>query len=82
VREAVVVLEDGSYDVIVVDVTDDGGKGADRVVALELAVLAGSHKGEVVTVHAAGLRGDELDLLGIPGTLTVLDGEPSVQLEP
>lgn len=72
------MLPDGSYDAIVVD-AETTGEGATR---LELTVLAGDHKGEVVAVTAHGLPGDAVDLLGIPATLTVADGEPNVTLEP
>jgi hypothetical protein len=70
-------LADGAYDALVVDATDVGD-----AISLELTILAGSHKGEIVTVRAAGLAVDPLDLLGIPATLTVRDGQPAVSLEP
>lgn len=70
------VLPDGTYDVFVVDATVDGDTAT-----LELTVLAGEHKGEVVTVTATGLGIDELDLLGMPGTLTVENGVPRVAID-
>lgn len=74
------MLDDGTYDALVVDATprDEGG------VSLELTIVAGPAKGEVVTIVARALPGDPdpLDLLGIPATLTVTDGAPSVRLEP
>jgi len=78
------VLEDGSYDVVVVDAeAPDSAAEADGVglVVLDLAVLAGPHKGEMVRVTASGLDRDPLDLLATPGTLVVADGEPRVELE-
>lgn len=84
-------LADGTYDVIVVDADpvdgapgdgapgDVGGAGA---VSLDLAVLAGPAKGEIVSVRATGLDDDPVLLLGIPGTLTVEGGVPRVRLEP
>lgn len=73
------MLPDGTYDVIVVDATaDDADADALR---LELTILAGDHKGEVVAMRASGLGGDELGALGMPGTLTVADGEPTLVLE-
>lgn len=69
-------LEDGTYDAIVVDAheRDDGSVG------LELTVLAGPQKGQVVEVR--GPAGPEpFELLGIPATLTVTEGQPSVELE-
>jgi hypothetical protein len=71
------VLPDGSYDVFVVDATGDGTAG----LRVEVTILAGEHKGEVVTVRAEGLAIDELEALGLPGTLTVRGGEPSLALE-
>ena len=71
------MLPDGTYDVFVVDATADE---PDRL-RLEVTILAGEQKGEVVSVHASGLEIDELDALGLPGTLTVEGGEPTLLLE-
>ena len=71
------MFPDGRYDAIVVD-ADEGDDGA---VVLELAIAAGEHKGEVVTVTATGLGRDPLDLLAVPATLVVVDGSPAVTLE-
>ena len=71
------MLPDGTYDVFVVDAAVDG-PGALR---LEVTILAGEQKGEVVAVHAGGLGIEELDALGLPGTLTVEGGEPTLVLE-
>ena len=70
-------LPDGTYDAIIVDADarDDG------TTTLELTVLAGSHKGQVVELSGP-TRGDALDLLGIPATITIEDGRPRVRLEP
>jgi hypothetical protein len=74
------VLDDGTYDALVVDATatDEGG------VSIDLTIIAGPAKGEVVTILARELAGDPdpVDLLGIPATLTVTDGAPSLRLEP
>jgi hypothetical protein len=77
-RETATVLDDGTYDALVVDAeaTDDGG------VRIEMTIVAGPAKGEVVAVTARGLPGDPLDLLGVPGTLTVEGGAPSFRPEP
>lgn len=72
------MLDDGDYDVIVVDA--DPGPGASEL-RLELAILGGAHKGEVISMRAAGLGVDELEVLGMPGTLTVLEGDPTVLLD-
>jgi hypothetical protein len=70
------MLADGTYDVIVVDAVAD----ADAL-HVEVTILAGEHKGDVVGVRAMGLGLDELDCLGMPGTLTVRDGAPSITLD-
>ncbi|HEX2577687.1 MAG TPA: hypothetical protein VHK88_15145 [Aquihabitans sp.] len=72
------MLEDGTYDAIVVDADDGADAGT---VVLHLAVASGAHKGEVVTVTAAGLGRDALDLLAVPATIVVVDGAPAVSLE-
>jgi hypothetical protein len=72
------VLPDGSYDVIVVDAE----RSTDGSLRVDAALLDGVHKGEVVSVRATGLALDELDALGVPGTLTVEAGAPSIALEP
>lgn len=70
-------LPDGTYDVLVVDAVTDGD-----ALAIEITILGGAHKGEVVGIRAVGLDIDELDALGVPGTLTVTDGTPHFVLEP
>lgn len=72
------MLEDGTYDALVFDADDLPGGG----VGVELTILAGEHKGEAVSVSSPDWRGDALDLLGIPATLTVTDGRPTVRFEP
>ena len=76
--EADAALADGSYDALVVDTAE----GEDGWVSVELTIVAGPAKGEVVTLRATGLDGDPLDLLGVPATMTVIDGVPSVRFEP
>lgn len=72
------MLEDGQYDAIVFD-ADEVHDGA---ITVELTVLSGDHKGEVVALRAEGFDGDPIDLLGIPATITVAGGSPSVRFEP
>jgi hypothetical protein len=75
------MLADGIHDVFVVDVSPDPDDPTPGTWLLDLTVLAGDHKGEVVTVRATGLAGGEFDLLGMPGTLTVVDGQPRVRID-
>ena len=72
-------LADGSYDAVVVDAS----AGDDGCIGVEITIVAGPAKGEVVTLRTADLGDtDPLDLLGLPATLTVRDGAPSLRLEP
>ncbi len=71
------MLPDGTYDVFVVDAATDGPDA----LRLDVTILAGDQKGEVVSMRAQGLAVDELDALGLPGTLTVEGGEPALVLE-
>jgi hypothetical protein len=50
--------------------------------SLDLAIAAGEHRGDVVRVIERAHDGDPVDLLGVPATLTVVDGQPSVIFEP
>jgi hypothetical protein len=72
-------LDDGAYDAIVVDVDDSAYTTGVR---LELAIVSGPHKGAVIAVRTTAVEGDPISLLGIPATLVVEDGRPSVELEP
>jgi len=63
--------------VFVVDAEEEAG-----VIHLELTILAGDQKGEVVGLASPNLRGEPALLLGTPGTLTVTDGRPDLRLEP
>lgn len=74
-------LPDGSHDAFLMDVrtdTDDLGRPLQR---LDLTVVAGEFKGLVVTVVTGEPLGDEIDLIGMPATITVTDGEPSVTVD-
>jgi hypothetical protein len=73
------MLEDGTYDAIVVDA--EAASEDASAVTLDVTVLAGPHKGEVVSMSATGTGRDPLDLLGVPATLTVAGGQPSLRLE-
>ena len=71
-------LPDGSYEAMVIDVAPVAeGRGA----RLELALLAGEHKGEVVQVRSPGLDPDDLTVLGVGARVTVVAGVPGVRLE-
>ena len=69
-------LPDGPYDVLVVDAT----AGQDDF-AIELTIVSGPHKGQVVALRATGFDADEIELLGMPGTLHVENGVPRLIVE-
>jgi hypothetical protein len=72
-------LADGTYDALVVDAST----GDDGSIGVEITIVAGPAKGEVVALRTSDLGGtDPLDLLGVPATLMVRDGAPSLRLEP
>lgn len=75
------MLEDGTYEALVVDAStiEDDPDGA---VHVELAISSGPHKGEVVPLRGRFPGHSELDLLAAPATLTVTGGRPSVRLDP
>ena len=70
------MLADGAYDVFVVHAAarDDGA------LDVELTILSGDRKGEVVALQARNLGVDELEALGMPGTLLIAEGRPSLVL--
>jgi hypothetical protein len=74
-------LPDGAHDALVIDVhdgTDDLGRATQR---LDLTVVAGVSKGQVVTIVTGQPLGDEIALIGMPATITVRGGEPSVVID-
>ena len=69
-------LPDGFYEAMVVDVSAIPEGGA----RLELALLAGAHKGEVVHVRSPGLDPEDLSVLGADARVSVVAGVPGVRL--
>ena len=69
-------LPDGRYDVLVVDAS-----AGEEDFAIELTILSGAHKGEVVGLRATGFDEDDIGLLGLPGTLHVENGVPRFVVE-
>jgi hypothetical protein len=75
-------LADGDYEAFIVwaDARDDGS------LAFDITITAGAHKGDVVGVIASadatratfGTR-DAFALVGVPCTLVVAGGEPTLQ---
>jgi hypothetical protein len=77
-------LPDGVYDAFVLWVDEREG----NMLAVDLTVIAGAHKGDVVGVVAprgtvcsnvgVDTRADALDLVGVPCTLHVERGQPRI----
>jgi hypothetical protein len=71
-------LPDGTYAAFVVDV-DERPDGT--IATLSLTILSGQHKGDVLDLAADGLSGSFVDLVGMPATIVVADGLPSVTID-
>jgi hypothetical protein len=73
------MLADGRYDALIVDV--DAHDDDRRVATIELVIVGGSQKGDVVSLRTTRLAVDPWELLGLPATLIVEDGEPRMELD-
>lgn len=71
------LLEDGSYDAFIID-AHDTAEGATRV---DLTITTGDHKGQALSLASSTSLGDPVDLLGMPATITVAFGTPSIQID-
>ena len=74
-------LADGEYPALVIDVEEGLDDTGTAVVHLELTILTGEHKGDVVAMSARGIRGSFIELIGMPATITVVDGDPKVTID-
>ena len=70
------MLADGSYEAMVIDSRD--ADDDPEVMILDVAIITGPAKGEVVEVRAVQLQYDAIDLLAMPCILTVTHGEPKL----
>lgn len=73
-------LPDGTYDVFVVN-ADDLPNDAGPTTALELTIVSGTHRGGTMALTAPTWLGEPVDLIGLPATLTVRGGAPSVRID-
>ena len=69
-------LQDGAYDVVVVDVVAVD----DTSMRLDVVVTSGEQKGFVISLRGPARVDDGIALLGEPGRLVVTDGAPSLKL--
>ncbi|MEM9135558.1 MAG: hypothetical protein AAF962_08050 [Actinomycetota bacterium] len=78
------VLPDGVYDVMVIDATadevGDAEGGAAGACTLSLAISFGVARGEVIDLAVDGIDIDPIELLGLPGTVEVTEGQPRFRL--
>lgn len=70
-------LDDGTYDAFVIDAFDTGEGGTH----LDLTITTGGHKGLVVPLASTTSLGDPIELLGMPATVVVAFGVPSVTID-
>jgi hypothetical protein len=75
------VIPDGTYDAFVVDAEAGLADDGTGHMHLDLTILSGEQKGNLVSLTATGLPGTEIDLMGMPATLTVSDGVPTVRID-
>ena len=66
------VLPDGIYEVVVVDAQE----GDDDTLHLDLAVVSGAQKGDVLRLSGPRRDRDATTLLGLPATVRVHEGAP------
>ena len=72
-------LPDGSYDAFVINADDMPGR--EVTTALELTITSGDFRSETMALTAPTRLGEPVDLIGMPATLTILDGSPSVRID-
>lgn len=73
-------LPDGDYDVFVIgaeDLPTDGGE----TTVLELTITSGEHRSMTFALTAPVRLGEPVELIGMPATLTVSAGVPSVRID-
>jgi hypothetical protein len=74
------VLDDGRYDAFIVWAEARVDDEERDVIAFELTITSGVHKGEVVELRASNMTTrDPIDLVGLPCTLVVDGGVPRIE---
>jgi hypothetical protein len=75
------MITDGSYPAFIIDAEDGRADDGTELLHLSVTILTGEHKGEVVELSAVGLGLTIIDVIGMPATLTVVDGAPSLTID-
>ncbi len=75
------VLPDGTYDAFVVDVIHETDGAGRLLTHVEITLVSGEHKGLVLQVATTESIGSFEELVGMPATLTVADGSPSISID-
>lgn len=73
-------IPDGVYEAFVVDATADPDH-PERVRALEITIVSGDFKGQSFNLGVTGIEGTDTDVMGMPATLTVTGGAPTVVID-
>lgn len=70
-------MPDGHYDVFIID----AAMLDETTMRVELALVTGDDKGDVIAIRGPRLAPDPVALLGLPGTLVVVDGVPTLRVD-
>jgi hypothetical protein len=73
----VIPLDDGTYEVIVVDAQERD----ETAIAIDVAITSGARRGEMVTVLATNIARTATDLLAMPATLIITNGQPHLAFD-
>lgn len=73
-------IPDGVYEAFVVDATADPDR-PERVRSLEITIVSGEYKGESFRLGVTGVEGSDTEVMGMPATLTVAGGAPTVTID-
>jgi hypothetical protein len=75
------MIDDGTYDAFIVDAEEGIGDDGTELMHLSVTILSGTRRGDVVDIAAVRLGRSSIDLIGMPATLTVTDGAPSLSID-
>lgn len=73
-------VPDGTYDVFIVDAEPHPDR-PESVVKVEVTIVSGDYKGEVLNLNADGINGSDIDLMGMPAVLIVANGVPVLTVD-